>query len=395
MKSANRVTPEPTPSPAGQPQSVELVTSTEALVRLAKSLAVEPLLAFDLEADSLHHYTEKVCLIQVSTPAATVIIDPLALDDLSPLAPILANPDICKIMHGADYDIRSLYRDFGIDVHNLFDTMIACQFLGEREVGLAAVLKKRFGVELDKRYQKADWSRRPLSAAMLAYAVQDTALLISLYRQLVDELSTMGRLAWVEEESELVSRVRAASRSREPLFLRFKGASRLAPRTLAVIEELLIFRDERARRADVPPFKIIGTETLRELAEKRPLRLEDLNGVTGLSTALINRFGRGIVTAISKGCAVPAEQLPRFPAVLREKRDARCDERLKRLKVWRESKARKLGIDAGIVANNALLENLAESAPEDVATLEAVPAMKRWQRQEFGPEVIALLHRSA
>ncbi len=370
--------------------AVAVITSREPLVRLAGRLAAEPLIAVDLEADSLHHYQEKVCLLQIATPRETVLVDPLSIADLAPLAPVMADPTIRKIMHGADYDIRSLHRDFGIEVANLFDTMIACQFLGEPAVGLAAVLKKRFGVELDKRYQKADWSRRPLLPEMVAYAVQDTALLIDLYRQLVAELQTRGRLAWVEEESELVSRVRAASRAQEPMFLRFKGAARMAPRSLAVLEELLRFRDERARRADVPPFKILGTETVRELAEKRPLRLDDLAGVTGLSAPLVTRFGKGIVAAIVRGCAVVSEKLPRYPTPFREKRDARCEERLKRLKRWREARAQQLGIEAGIVANNSLLETLAETEPDGTA-VEAVPAMKRWQRQEFGADLAELL----
>ncbi len=377
--------------PEASVSPVAVITSREPLEQLASRLAAETLIAVDLEADSLHHYQEKVCLIQIATPRETVLVDPLSLSDLAPLAPVMADPAIRKIMHGADYDIRSLHRDFGIEVVNLFDTMIACQFLGEPAVGLAAVLKKRFGAELDKRYQKADWSRRPLSPEMVAYAVQDTSLLIELYRQLVNELEALGRLSWVEEESELVSRVRAACRVQEPLFLRFKGAARMAPRSLAVLEELLRFRDERARHADVPPFKIFGTETVRELAEKRPLRLDDLAGIPGLTPRLVAKFGKGIIAAITRGCSLPSEKLCRYPVSFREKRDARCEERLKRLKRWRDEKSLALGIDAGVVANNVLLETLADSASEGMAGLDAIPAMKRWQRLEFGAELLELL----
>ncbi len=389
MPSASHREADMQPQTAASP--VAVITNHESLERLAGRLAAEPLIAVDLEADSLHHYQEKVCLLQIATPRETVLVDPLSLSDLSPLSPVMADPTIRKIMHGADYDIRSLHRDFGIEVANPFDTMIACQFLGESAVGLAAVLKKRFGAELDKRYQKADWSRRPLSPEMVAYAVQDSALLIELYRQLVNELQALGRLSWVEEESELVSRVRAVSRVQEPMFLRFKGAAKMAPRSLSVLEELLRFRDERARHADVPPFKILGTETVRELAEMRPLRLEDLAGIPGLTPRLVARFGRGIVAAVSKGCALAAEKLPRYPVSLREKKDARCEERLKRLKRWREAKALELGIDAGVVANNALLEILADTVPAEMAGLDAIAAMKRWQRLEFGAELVELL----
>jgi ribonuclease D len=190
----------------------KMIESREALLRLVEKLAGETVLAWDLEADSLHHYREKVCLIQIATSTEVFLVDPLAVPDISALAALLENPAIRKVFHGADYDIRSLYRDFSLSVHNLFDTMIACQLLGEKEVGLAAVLKKRFGAELDKRYQKADWSRRPLNAGMIAYAAADPSYLVALYRQLEKELAGRGRLSWVEEECLLLSEVRAADR---------------------------------------------------------------------------------------------------------------------------------------------------------------------------------------
>lgn len=352
----------------------------------------EPLLACDLEADSLHHYQEKVCLIQLSTPRESFLVDPLACSDLSALAPVMADPSVRKLFHGADYDIRSLHRDFGIEVHNLFDTMIACQFLGEKEVGLAAVLKKRFGVELDKRFQKADWSKRPLSAEMIAYAIEDTRLLIDLYLQLEEELRAKGRLSWVEEECMLLSRVRMVARGAEPFYLRFKGAAVMEPRSLAVLEELLRFRDEKAVRQDVPAFKIVGNDALRDLAVKLPRKGVDLTGITGLSPKLAERYGQEILDAVARGMALPPGSLPVYPRSRRPARDRLQEERLKRLKLWREERSKELGIDGGILANNALLENLAETGPK--ASEEAVlTAMKMWQREEFGAELMALLRR--
>lgn len=351
----------------------------------------EPLLAFDLEADSLHHYQERVCLIQLSTPGESVLIDPLAFPELSMLAPVLADHAVCKIFHGSDYDIRSLHRDFGIEVCNLFDTMVACQFLGEKELGLAAVLKKRFGVELDKRYQKADWSKRPLAPEMIAYAVEDTRLLIELYRQLVDELRVKGRLSWVKEECELLSRVRTVSRGEEPLFLRFKGASGMEPRTLAVLEELLHLRDEKAKLRDVPAFKILGNETLRELAVKRPHKTADLAGVAGLTPKLTERYGEGILDAVARGMAIPAGTLPHYPRLPRHIRDRRQEERLHKLKLWREKKSRQLAIEPGILANNALLEALAEADLGATGEQDLLAFMKHWQQEVFGAELLHLL----
>jgi ribonuclease D len=369
---------------------IELVTTPQALGSLADRLAREPLIACDLEADSLHHYQEKVCLLQFSTPTESVLVDPLALPDLGALAPVMANPGIRKVFHGADYDVRSMYRDFGIEIVNLFDTMVACQFLGEAEVGLAAVLKKRFGAELDKRYQKADWSRRPLLPEMIEYAVKDTTLLLELYSQLQGELVAKGRMEWVEEECLLLSRVRMGSRSAGPLCLRFKGASRMEPRSLGVLEELLQFREVLAREADRPPFKVLDNELLRGLAEKRPRSLKELSEHPLVKPWLIDRYGNGILAAIERGEALSAEMLPVLPKQQRQIRNKRVEERLKLLKAWREGVAKRVGIDAGILCNNGLLElfatDLATAGPEQLAA-----AMKGWQWRVLGAELPDLL----
>jgi ribonuclease D len=369
----------------------KIIDNSTDLERLAGRLASESVLAFDLEADSLHHYREKVCLIQVATEKAVFLVDPLAVTDMSPLGPLLANPGIRKVFHGADYDIRSLYRDFSLEVRNLFDTMIACQMLGEKEVGLAAALKKRFGVELDKRYQKADWSRRPLDSGMIAYAAADTSLLVAFYRQLEAELVARGRLSWVEEESDFLSEVRAVDREGEPFFYRFKGASKMEPRTLAVLEELLRFRDMRACSTDRPPFKVLSNETLRALAEKKPRKMQELNGIPGLPPRSVERYGRDILKGVADGCAIPEDLLPRFARAERPERDALKEERLRKLKRWREAKSHMLGIDAGFLVNNALLEVLAKEAPRDAAGLDAVTALRGWRKREFGGEFLDVL----
>jgi ribonuclease D len=370
----------------------EIVVTQRSLLALVGRLNREPLLAVDLEADSLHHYQEKVCLIQISTPAESVIVDPLALSELTPLASILVDPAIRKVFHGADYDIRSLHRDFGIEVCNLFDTMIACQFLGEKEVGLAAVLLKRFDVELDKRYQKADWSKRPLSVDMIEYAVRDTSLLIELYGQLAEELRAKGRLTWVEEESQLLTGVRACPREADTLLLRFKGAARMEPRTLAVLEELLLFRDILAREHDLPPFKVLESDTLRQLAEKKPHRQSDLEGISGLSPKLCKRYGRGILEATARGMVLPADRLPSYPRPQRFVKDRRKEEIIRRLKQWREAKAGELGIEAGILVNNSMLEAVADVVCSGDGRVTAVPAMKQWQRGAFGEELLRLVN---
>jgi len=368
--------------------SYAMITDPESLKRAAERLGTEKILAFDLEADSMHHYREQVCLLQISGSSENLIVDPLACKDFSPIAPLLSDPAIVKVFHGGDYDVRMLHRGFGIEINNLFDTMIACQFLGEPAVGLAAVLKKRFGVELDKKYQQADWSRRPLPAEMLDYAAKDTSLLIPLYGQLTTELRALGRLSWVEEECALLSRVRMAERSDEPFALRFKGAARLKGESLALLEELLRFRDEEAMRRDLPPFKIMGNETLRELAERMPSSLAELSGIAGLSPKLLDRYGRGIMQAVRRARELPPHLLPVFPRQHRPERSRQQEALLKKLKDWRTKKAAAFGIDPGILVNNALLDGLAESAP---LSLAEVSGIKEWQATVFGEELLGIV----
>ncbi|MFW6334912.1 MAG: ribonuclease D, partial [Desulfosalsimonas sp.] len=176
---------------------VEYITSEARLKGLAEKLAAEPAVAADLEADSMHHFEEKVCLVQLGTRNTCHIIDPLETGDLSALKPLFENPATVKIFHGADYDVRCLYRDYGITVSNLFDTELAARFLGYESTGLEAVLARHFNVAVDKKFQKRDWSVRPLPDEMISYAADDVRYLVVLYEQLLNALDKKGRTQWV------------------------------------------------------------------------------------------------------------------------------------------------------------------------------------------------------
>ena len=372
-----------------QAGACEIITDAKRLMEVAAVLGQQGEVAVDLEMDSLHHYREKVCLIQVSTRSESWLIDPLALKDLGPLAGPLGNPGILIVMHGADYDIRSLHRDFGIEVNSLFDTMIAARFLGISEFGLAALLKARFGVELNKKYQKADWSKRPLSPEMCAYARADTAYLLPLYDQLRSELAEKGRMSWLEEECSLVCLARVTEKE-GPLFLSCKGAGKLKSRSLAVLEGLLGLRDRHARELDRPPFKVISAETRVEVAEKRPRTMAELAAIKGMTPGQIHRHGDSILAAIVAGLAVPEEELPRFPRKSREEPADGAKERLKRLKLWREQRSAAIGLEPGVVAPNWLLEGIADLDEASVRGLNGIAGMREWQKGLYGEEVTAI-----
>ena len=247
------------------------VTTPKALAEVVAAFARAPVIGVDTEADSLHCYQERVSLIQVSAGTINAVIDPLILADLSPLAPILADPAIVKVIHGADYDVVGLKRDFGFSVASIFDTCLAAQAAGEPKYSLGDLLHRYFDVTLEKKYQKAHWSKRPLSPDLLAYAAKDTQYLPRLYDLLRKAVEAQGRLAQIEEEGEWIGRREWTGHAFQPDdYVRIKGATALPPAAQRVLRVLAVARDQLAKRANRPPFKIISGEDLIAMALHQP-----------------------------------------------------------------------------------------------------------------------------
>ncbi|MCX5916646.1 MAG: HRDC domain-containing protein [Deltaproteobacteria bacterium] len=373
----------------GNKISFEWIETLPRLEEAARILGQAKIIGVDLEADSMYHYFEKVCLLQIATESACYVVDPLAVRDLSALQPVFSNPRIRKVFHGADYDIRSLHRHFRLEVENLFDTQLACLFLGLRETGLEALLRSRFQVELNKKYQRADWSQRPLYPEMVEYAAMDSRYLIPLALVLEKELEEKNRLSWVEEECQFLSKVRFSPPSRDPLYLRVKGASILDPRSLAVLKALLEFREAQAQKSDLPPFKVLGNEPLLELAMKKPLRLEEMETGKALSGKLIQRYGTRLLQEIHRAMSIPDKDLPVYPRKTRPDLSSSVRQRVKALKTWRDMRAKSLGMEPGILLNNALIQDLALKNPRSIKEMEEIPGLKKWRQNQFGREILA------
>ena len=375
----------------GNKCSYEWIETLPHLEGAARILGQAEIIGVDLEADSMYHYFEKVCLLQIATESVSYVMDPLALRDLSALHPVFSDPRIRKVFHGADYDIRSLYRDFRLQVENLFDTQLACKFLGLRETGLEALLRSRFQVELNKKYQRADWSQRPLSPEMVEYAAMDGKYLIPLARMLEKELEEKGRLSWVEEECLFLSKVRFTAPSHAPLYLKVKGAFLLDPRSLAVLEALLEFREAQAQKSDLPPFKVLGNEPLLELAMKKPLSLEELETGKVLSRKQIDRYGPHLLQEIHRAMAIPDDDLPVYPRKARPDLSSPVRKRVKALKTWRDMRAKTLEMEPGFLLNNALINDLALKNPRSIKEMEEISGLKKWLKDHFGREILAAL----
>lgn len=354
----------------------------------------EPLIAVDTEAASFHRYRDRIFLIQLSGPSETAVVDPLALSDLSPVGELLADPNIEKIFHDADYDLRILDRDYRFHARRLFDTRIAAQFAGEPAVGLAALLEKYAGVKLSKEHQKADWSRRPLPAAMLAYAVADTEHLPALREALRSRLTTLGRLGWVTEECERLEGLRwSGGGDPAAAYLRVKGAKMLEPRQLAALRELYAWREALAAEEDRATFRIVGNDALRGVAVALPRTLADLAAIPALSRPLIKRYGPALVAATARALALGEEALPRIERAARSPKDPAFDARVERLKAARNRVAAELKLDPGVLCGRPTLEAVARALPlpRDRADLARIGELRRWQIEVLGDALLAAL----
>ncbi len=330
-------------------------------------------LALDTEADSLHAYPEKVCLLQISTAAGDELVDPLAKIDLGPLLNSLNTHEL--IMHGADYDLRMLRKHHDFVPATIFDTMLAARLLGERQFGLSSLVEKFLGVKLDKGSQKADWARRPLTERMETYARNDTHHLKPLADALKLELQGKDRLAWHQEScARLIAESSKPSAPDADSAWRIKGSHKLNRHALAVLRELWCWREEEAIAANRPPFFILNHEKLVGLAAMAAARkpVEHL-----LPPRLSPRRLAGLSQTIKTALSLPPE---RHPDLLRHKFHRPTEAEMHRyrdLEKLRDRRAQELGIDATLIASRATLGDLARDWDRHA------PELMNWQRERL------------
>jgi ribonuclease D len=346
-------------------------------------------IGFDTEADSLHHYTEKVCLLQLTAlGGASWLIDPLALRDLSALAPVFADASVLKVLHGGDNDVTSMRRDFGFSFRTMFDTSIAARLLGDTEVGLQALVRNELGVELSKGSQRDDWSKRPLTAKQEAYALADVAHLMELAARLTDRLAAAGRTDWAREEFEALANLPPAQKRTGPdEFRRIKGSAKLSRRQQAVLRELYLWREERAAAADRPPFKIVGPEVLLALAEESPKTVDEVAKALSSYRAQSGQIAV-VFAAIQRGLELPDDELPAREQGERTTFSASARRRMEALRGWRDKEAKRSQLDPAIVMPTRLVERIALAGPQTLAELAAIEGMRRWRVTEWGAALL-------
>jgi ribonuclease D len=350
-------------------------------------------IALDTEGDSLHHYPERLALVQLGLPGGTVwLVDPIALPDLSPLGPVFADPARTLLLHAGDNDLVHLKRRYGLAFGSVFDSAIAGRFLGGRALGLDVLLETYLGVTLPPSRQKDDWSERPLSPAQLAYAAADVQHLFALKARLVEELARVGRLAWVEEECAALAAQPAPERAVDPdPWLGVKGARDLSPRGMAILRELWALREELARAADRPPFKILSEEMMLRVAQAAPRDAATLGAIQGITPRVLGRWGVGLLAAVERALALDDSALPMLPRHRRPVISGAMSRRIEKLRRWRAEATVRVGLEPGVLLPNRLITTIAEAAPRTQEELARIEGVRRWRVEALGPELLAAM----
>lgn len=369
---------------------IRLIERQDAFEQLVGELRGSDLLAVDTEAASFHRFHDRVYLLQLSTRDVTAVVDPLAVSDMSALGRVLVDPDVEIVFHDADYDLRLLDQQYQLHPTALFDTRIAAQLLNEPGVGLAALLEKHLGLKLDKRFQRADWSARPLSGPMLAYAAADTHYLPALRDILKTQLAERGRWSWAEEEFALLADVRWHEKQDddEPGWLKMKGAKALKGVQLAILRELFQWREATAKRLDKAAFRILNNEPMLAMATDPPADLAQLAAVKGVSADVAERRGKELLKAIERAKALPEAKWPRVPRQPRRAIDPAYEARLDALKTRRNALAKEFDLLPGVLCPNGILEGIARMQPTSLEALAGVQGIRKWQVAEIGAALL-------
>jgi ribonuclease D len=376
---------------AHAPLIYTLIAKSEDFQSMLGCLYSASRLAVDMEADSLYHYFEKVCLIQISSDSDTYILDPLAIRDIGDLAPLLSDPAVEKVFHAAGYDVFCLRRDYNFVFANIFDTHIAAQLLGYKFLGLDALMEALLGIQHSKRRQRDDWSRRPLDLRQLEYAAMDTHHLLRLRDVLETQLREKGRLSWAEEEFEnAAATARPVKQFDTEGFRRIKGSRELQPQEKLILRALYIFRDKIARELDAPPFKVLNNSSLLELVRKPPKSPREMFKRRGVSYRVARKYGADILNTMDDARRQDPSILD-APVHISWKPASRAAKlRMEALRQWRREKARELDLQVGVVFPANLLENLATDPPADPEAMANLPGMRQWRIREFGREILRL-----
>ena len=369
----------------------EIVSGNLRLAEIVDAISSGTQVAVDIESNGLFRYRERVCLVQLASDHGTFLVDPLSIDDVGPLGDLFSDRSVEKIFHAADYDLRSLDRDWRFRIDNLFDTSIAAALVGTERLGLQALVEEHVGVKLakSKKLQRSDWTKRPLSHKALRYAANDVCYLIEVSDILRARLEERSRFAWAKEEFERLAKIRHTPVDRKMAFISMKGANRLNGKGLAVLRALCQLREREAKRLDRPVFKVAPDSALVALASDPKA---DVASVKGMGWFARPPASRRLKAEIKQGLESEPVVLPEltrngeartsFPRTRERAEQTRAEARLRKLKSWRRKLGRELELDPSLLWPRVSLERLARD-PSSVPSELDSPEVRDWQRSEF------------
>jgi ribonuclease D len=376
------------------------IQDARGATQLAEDLQRSRRIALDCEAAGFHRYSDRLCLLQVSTDTRTYVVDPLAFDPTDVLRHPLEDAGVEVVMHGADFDLRLIDRDLGIRLRGLFDTQVAAALLGEPALGLQALLEGLLGVSLPKKYQRSDWAARPLPGEMLEYAANDTRHLMPLADRLTGRLRDADRLAWVTEECVAVedNAYRTSDDPPEDPVTRVKGARDLTPRQVTALREALEWRDRIARDRDRAPFRVVGDAPLLAAVLHKPLGRHELASIKGFPRGLARQEGDGLLNRLDRVAQLTDGDLQPYPRPNRRgpgRPPPEVEVLAERLRSARNRRAATLGLDRGTLLPNAVLLAVAKQRPMDEAALVGVDGIRKWQVEAAGKDLLEVLRESS
>ncbi|MBI1823577.1 MAG: HRDC domain-containing protein [Nitrospirae bacterium] len=372
----------------------QYVTEKDQLLGAVRDLSACSEIGVDIEGDSLFHYQDRVCLIQITGNGKNFIFDPLLLDSVESLSVLFQNERIVKIFHGAEYDLISLKRDFKFSIISIFDTVLAARALGLKAFSLQHLVWLYFNIPLEKTHQKANWSRRPVPKDQLEYAYKDTFFLPELYEKLSTEVKNKGRWDQIEEECHLLEkREWDEKRFSSEQYLKLKGAKELLPDSQKVLRELVVTRENLSREVDRPPFKVISNEDLLQMATGRPHSLAELKLLFPRESAPVYRNPAFWIKAIHEG------EQSQIPLPVKAKKNGTPptpeeEKRFSEMKKWRDSQAVEEGVEPAMILSTDMLRAISSKTIEYPDQLLELGLLRHWQFKRYAAKICSFFPKS-
>ena len=349
-----------------------------------------PRIAVDTESSGYYTYFPELCLIQISADNNHFVIDVLAGLDLTGLASIFYDSSITKIFHAASSDILEMQRDFKWKFRNIFDTFLACKMLGKEGCSLAQLVKDYAGEDLQKKEQKSNWKKRPLTRSQLDYAHLDTAFLEMIMDHFTQELKGKGLYEEILEEFDFLCNSEMEENFEKNInpdaWMKISDACKLSPAQRGILKSLVMFREQKARQLNIAPFRLITNQQLYSIAKNRPESGRQLSEAVGFNSDFVNKEGERILKLIGEAEAILECDMRRTGNYVPE-----IEEQFKKLKKWRQAVADRRKLESSVVLSNRVMKTIAEKKPENLDQLRDLNLMTEWKIKHYGQTLLEIL----